>query len=59
MKQKILRNLSEDEKNIANKIIYSNKFNDIDKYRNDKNVYKVLQYYTINKEIPMTKLVFS
>lgn len=52
-------NLSEDEKNIANKIIYSNKFNDIDKYRNDKNVYKVLQYYTINKEIPMTKLVFS
>lgn len=49
-------NLSKEEKDIANSIIYSNKFNDIEKYKNYKNIYQVLQYYTINKEVPMTSL---
>jgi hypothetical protein len=50
-------NLSKKEKDIANSIIYSNKFNDIEKYKNHKKIYQILQYYTINKEIPMTTLL--
>lgn len=43
-------NLNSEEKEIANKIIHSNKFDNIDKYKKLPNVYKVLKYYTITKD---------
>ena len=43
-------NLNIEEKEIANEVIHSNKFDNIDKYKKMPNVYKVLRYYTITKD---------
>ncbi len=42
--------LNAKEKEIANEVIHSNKFDNIDKYKKMPNVYKVLKYYTITKD---------
>lgn len=42
--------LNAKEKEIANEVIHSNKFDNIDKYKKMPNVYKVLRYYTITKD---------
>ena len=42
--------LNAEEKVIANEVIHSNKFDNIDKYKKMPNVYKVLKYYTITKD---------
>lgn len=43
--------LSDDKLLKINDIIHSNKFKDIEKYKDDTEIYKVLEYYTINKSI--------
>lgn len=42
--------LTDSQKEIANKVIHSNKFENIQVYRKYPQVYKVLQYYTISKD---------
>ena len=42
--------LTDSQKEIANKVIHSNKFENIQEYRKYPQVYKVLQYYTISKD---------
>lgn len=43
-------NLTEEEREITNKVIHSNKFDDIGEYKKYPQIYKVLQYYTISKD---------
>lgn len=43
-------NLNAEEKEIANEVIHSNKFDNIDKYKKLPKVYNVLRYYTITKD---------
>ncbi|MBQ3834084.1 MAG: hypothetical protein II816_01000, partial [Elusimicrobia bacterium] len=42
--------LNTKEKEIANNVIHSNKFDNIEKYKKMPNVYNVLRYYTITKD---------
>lgn len=41
--------LTQEERNITNNIIHSNKFDNIVKYKQHPKIYKVLKYYTITK----------
>ena len=49
--------LNEEEKEIANNVIYSNNFNNINLYKSNKKIYKVLKYYTIERESVVKDLV--
>lgn len=42
--------LTEEEKEIADNVIHSNKFDNIKDFRKQPRIYKVLQYYTISKD---------
>ena len=48
--------LTSNERKIANSIIESNNFDNIDKYNNNKNIYKVLKYYTIRRDFVESKV---
>lgn len=53
---KAYNELSENQLKIANEVICSNNFSNIDNFANDKQIYNVLKYYTITKiEIEKTK----
>lgn len=50
------KNLSKEQIKIANEVIFSNDFSNINNYSNDKQIYNVLKYYTITKtEIEKSK----
>ena len=49
--------LNEEEKEITNNVIYSNNFNNINLYKSNKKIYKVLKYYTIERESVVKDLV--
>lgn len=42
--------LTDEEREIANKVIHSNKFDNINEYKSSHKIYQVLKYYTITKD---------
>lgn len=48
--------LTDEQREVANEVIHSNKFDNIDEYTNKPDVYKVLKYYTIKKDFDLSIL---